>query len=90
MVLTTLCAYPLSRPYLPGRNIFMAFIIFQMIFPPGLVPFYLLVRNIGMIDSWWALILPYGINTFNMIVLKSYFQSIPSELEESARHGWRG
>jgi putative aldouronate transport system permease protein len=84
MLLTTLCAYPLSRPYLPGRNILMGVIIFQMIFPPSLVPFYLTVRDIGLIDSWWALILPYGINTFNMIVLKSYFQSIPPELEESA------
>ncbi len=84
MALTTLCAYPLSRTYLPGRNLLMAFIIFQLIFPPGLVPFYLTVRDIGLIDSWWALILPYGINTFNMIVLKSYFQSIPPELEESA------
>ncbi len=85
MALTTLCAYPLSRTYLPGRNVFMGIIIFQMIFPPGLVPFYLTVRDIGLIDSWWSLILPYAINTFNMIVLKSYFQSIPPELEESAR-----
>jgi putative aldouronate transport system permease protein len=84
MILTTLCAYPLSRPYLPGRNLIMAFVIFQMIFPPSLIPFYLTVRDIGLIDSWWALILPYGINTFNMIVLKSYFQSLPPELEESA------
>lgn len=84
MVLTTLCAYPLSRPYLPGRNLIMGFVIVQMIFPPSLIPFYLTVRDIGLIDSWWALILPYGINTFNMIVLKSYFQSIPPELEESA------
>jgi putative aldouronate transport system permease protein len=84
MVMTTLCAYPLSRTYLPGRNLLMGVIIFQMIFPPSLIPFYLTVRDIGLIDSWWALILPYGLNTFNMIVLKSYFQSIPSELEESA------
>lgn len=84
MLLTTLCAYPLSRSYLPGRNIIMVFVIIQMIFPPSLIPFYLTVRDIGLIDSWWALILPYGINTFNMIVLKSYFQSLPPELEESA------
>lgn len=84
MVMTTLCAYPLSRSYLPGRNLLMGIIIIQMIFPPSLIPFYLTVREIGLIDSWWALILPYSINTFNMIVLKSYFQSIPPELEESA------
>ncbi|MEX1021085.1 MAG: carbohydrate ABC transporter permease [Litorilinea sp.] len=84
MILTTLCAYPLSRPYLPGRNVLMGFIIVQMVFPPSLIPFYLTVRDLGLINSWWALILPYGINTFNMIVLKSYFQSLPMELEESA------
>lgn len=84
MILTILCAYPLSRTYLPGRNFLMAFVIFQMIFPPSLIPFYLTVRDLGMINSWWALILPYGINTFNMIVLKSYFQALPPELEESA------
>ena len=84
MLLTVLCAYPLSRSYLPGRNLIMILVIAQMIFPPALIPFYLTVRDIGLIDSWWALILPYGINTFNMIVLKSYFQSLPPELEESA------
>lgn len=84
MVMTTLCAYPLSRSYLPGRNILMALIILQMIFPPSLIPFYLTVRQFGLIDSWFALILPYSINTFNMIVLKSYFQALPKELEESA------
>ncbi len=84
MVMSTLCAYPLSRPYLPGRQLLMGIIVFQMIFPPSLIPFYLTVRDVGLIDSWWALIFPYAINTFNMIVLKSYFQSLPPELEESA------
>jgi len=84
MAMTTLCAYPLSRTYLPGRGLLTALVIVQMIFPPSLIPFYLTVRNIGLIDSWWALILPYAINTFNMIVLKSYFEQLPRELEESA------
>lgn len=84
MIMTVFCAYPLSRPNLPGRNILMSLVIFQMIFPPSLIPFYLTVRQFGMIDSWSALILPYSINTFNMIVLKSYFQALPRELEESA------
>ena len=84
MLMTILCAYPLSRTYLPGRNIFMTLIVFQMIFPPSLIPFYLTVREVGLIDSWGSLIWPYAINTFNMIVLKSYFQALPRELEESA------
>jgi len=84
MILTTITAYPLSRSYLPGRNFLMTLIVFQMIFPPGLVPFYLTVKQFGLINSYWALILPYAMTTFNMIVLKSYFQALPKELEESA------
>jgi putative aldouronate transport system permease protein len=84
MVMTVLCAYPLSRPQLPGRNFFMGLVVFQLIFPPNLVPFYLVVREFSLIDSWFSLIIPYSINTFNMIVLKSYLQELPRELEESA------
>jgi putative aldouronate transport system permease protein len=84
MFMTILCAYPLSRPKLPGRNILMSLVVFQMIFPPSLIPFYLTVRETGLIDSWASVIIPYSINTFNMIVLLSYFRSIPRELEESA------
>jgi len=84
MMMTILCAYPLSRPNLPGRNILMSLVVFQMIFPPSLIPFYLTVREIGLIDTWASLILPYSINTFNMIVLLSYFRALPRELEESA------
>lgn len=84
MFMTILCAYPLSRPSMPGRNILMGLVVFQMIFPPSLIPFYLTVRESGLINSYAALIVPYSINTFNMIVLLSYFRSIPRELEESA------
>ena len=84
MVVTTLCAYPLSRSDLPGRGILMTIIVVQMIFPAGLIPFYLTVRGLGMVDKWSALIIPYALNTFYMIVLRSYFQSLPHELEESA------
>ncbi|MDE0141152.1 MAG: hypothetical protein OXN19_06730, partial [Caldilineaceae bacterium] len=59
MFMTILCAYPLSRTYLPGRNFFMTLIVFQMIFPPSLIPFYLTVREVGLIDSWGSLIWPY-------------------------------
>ena len=84
MAVTTLCAYPLSRKDLPGRGILMTIIVVQMIFPAGLIPFYLTVRGLGMVDKWSALIIPYALNTFYMIVLRSYFQSLPHELEESA------
>lgn len=84
MVMTLLAAYPLSRSNLPGRTIFMVLILFQMIFPPGLIPFYLTVRELGLMDTYWAVILPYAINTFNLIVLVSYFRTLPPEMEEAA------
>lgn len=84
MVMTVLCAYPLSRAKLPGRAVFLPLILFQMIFPPGLIPFYLTVRQLGLMDTYWAVILPYAINTFNMIVMMSYFRTLPVELEEAA------
>jgi putative aldouronate transport system permease protein len=62
----------------------MLLIIFQMIFPPGLIPFYLTVRQVGLMDSYLAAIIPYAINTFNLIVLVNYFRGLPSEMEEAA------
>jgi putative aldouronate transport system permease protein len=84
MVMTLLAAYPLSRRRLPGRGILMVLVIIQMIFPPGLIPFYLTVRSLGLLDTYWAVILPYAINTFNLIVLISYFRTLPPEMEEAA------
>ena len=84
MVMTVLAAYPLSRPRLPGRSLLMLLIIFQMIFPPGLIPFYLTVRQSGMMNTYWAVIIPYAINTFNLIVLVNYFRALPPEMEEAA------
>jgi putative aldouronate transport system permease protein len=84
MVMTLLCAYPLSRPRLPGRGVILTLILLQMIFPPSLIPFYLTVRQLGLMDTYWAVVLPYAINTFNLIVLMSYFRTLPVELEEAA------
>lgn len=84
MLVTVLAAYPLSRANLPGRSLLMLVIIFQMIFPPGLIPFYLTVRQTGLMDTYWAVIIPYAINTFNLIVLINYFRNLPVEMEESA------
>lgn len=84
MLMTVLAAYPLSRASLPGRSWLTLLIIFQMIFPPGLIPFYLTVRQVGLMDSYWAVIIPYAINTFNLIVLVNYFRGLPAEMEEAA------
>lgn len=85
LVMTTLAAYPLSRPDLPGRGIFMVFITLTMFFSGGLIPSYLLVKNLGMVDTMWALVVPGAIATYNLIVMRTYFQSnIPWEIQEAA------
>jgi putative aldouronate transport system permease protein len=85
LTMTTLAAYPLSRPDLPGRGAFMFLITFTMFFGGGLIPSYLLAKNLGMVDTMWALIIPGAIATYNLIVMRTYFQSsIPWEIQEAA------
>jgi len=77
-------AYPLSKKNLIGRNFILNVIIFTMVFGGGMIPTYIMVRNLHLINSYWALILPGAINTTNLIIIKSYFQSLPAELMESS------
>lgn len=85
ITMTLLAAYPLSRPDLPGRKGLMLIITLTMFFSGGLIPSYLLVKNLGMVDTMWALIIPGAISTYNLIVMRTYFQSsIPWELQEAA------
>lgn len=86
VILTILAAYPLSRKELPGRNLFMMLILFTMYFSGGMIPTYLLVKDLGMYNTIWALLIPAAISTYNLIVAKTFFEnSIPGELYESAR-----
>ena len=85
IVLTVLGAYPLSRKDLYGRNFFMVMFLFTMFFSGGMIPSFLLVRNLGMLDTMWALILPTAISVWNLIIMRTFFQyTIPDELHESA------
>ena len=85
MVLTTMMAYPLSCRETPWRAPLTFVASFTMLFSGGLIPTYLLVRQLGLYDTIWAMILPTGITTYNMLVMKSFFQSsIPIELKEAA------
>ena len=77
-------AYPLSKKNLIGRNFILNVIIFTMVFGGGMIPTYIMVKNLHLINSYWALILPGAINTTNLIIIKSYFQSLPAELMESS------
>lgn len=85
MILSTLGAYSLSRRDLPGRKFFTFFIAFTMLFTGGLIPTYLLVRSLGLIDTFWVMILPNAINTWNLIMLKTFFQETPASLLEAAK-----
>lgn len=84
MVMTTTFAYPLSRSDFRGRNLSLNLVIVTMVFSGGMIPGYLLVKSLGMLESYWALTLPGAISAFNMVIIKNFFQNIPRELEEAA------
>ncbi|WP_054942954.1 carbohydrate ABC transporter permease [Paenibacillus ihuae] len=85
MFITALMAYGLSRRDLDGRNVVNFLVVFTMLFHGGMIPTFLVVKELGLIDSYSALILPSAISAFNMIILKNFFQNIPEGLEESAK-----
>lgn len=80
------CAYPLSRLDLPGRKYFLLFFVFTMFFGGGMIPNFVLVQQLGLLDTRTSLIVPFAFSAFNMIIVMSYFRhSVPSELHESAQ-----
>ncbi len=83
--LTSLGAYALSRKNVMWKNFIMFAIVFTMFFEGGLIPLYLLVNELGLFNSRWALIFPTAISAFNLIIMRTAFQGIPDSLEESAR-----
>jgi putative aldouronate transport system permease protein len=85
LLLTLTMAYPLAKRFLPGRALVLNLVIFTLVFSGGMIPTYLVVRDLGLLDSYWALILPLAINPFYLIVVKSFFQELPEALEEAAR-----
>ncbi|WP_407647309.1 carbohydrate ABC transporter permease [Gracilibacillus oryzae] len=85
ILLTSLGAYALSRKKVMWGNLIMFMIVFTMFFEGGLIPLYLLVSELNLIDSRWALILPTAVSAFNLIIMRTAFQGIPDSLEESAR-----
>ena len=85
LVLTTLAAYPLSRKDMPFRGLLTFVASFTMLFGGGMIPVYLVVRGLKLTDSIWAMVIPNALATYNMLVMKNYFQSsIPEELQEAA------
>lgn len=85
MVVTICAAYPLSRRDVRGRNFISLLFAFTMYFSGGLIPSYLLISSLGMIDTLWAMIIPGAMSVYNMIVMRTYFESsIPGDLREAA------
>ena len=86
MTLTVLGAYALSKKWLPGVRVLLFLVLFTMYFGGGMIPVYLLVNELGFINKVWAIVLPGAVNTYNLIVMRTYFlNSIPQEVEESCR-----
>lgn len=85
MVMTSIAAYVLSRKNVMLNKPITVFIVFTMYFNGGLIPTYLNVKSLGLIDSLWSIILPGAITTYNMVVLRTGFASVPDSLEESAK-----
>ncbi|MEW9550587.1 carbohydrate ABC transporter permease [Nonomuraea sp. NPDC050783] len=84
MTLTTCYAYVLSKRHLKGRTFLIWVAVFTMIFSGGLIPNYVLINSLGMTNTIWAIVLPNAISVFNLLVMKTFFEGLPSDLEEAA------
>jgi putative aldouronate transport system permease protein len=82
--ITLLAAYPMSRPDFVGKKFFNTLFVITMFFGGGLIPTYLLISNLGLLNSMWAVILPGAFSVWNMIIARTYYQGIPGELREAA------
>ena len=84
VLLTVGAAYPLTKP-IPGRRFFTFFIVFTMFFSGGMITFYLQIKNLHLVNTIWSMILPTGMSVTYLLIMESYFRTIPAEIEESAR-----
>ncbi len=84
MIVTVLTAYPLSLDYFKGRRFFQMMIFFTMLFTGGIIPTYLLLRDLHMLDTFWVYIFPAAMSPYNMFILRNFFKTIPDSLQESA------
>lgn len=85
LAFTIMAAYPLARRIFYARRFFSMAMVFTMIFSGGLIPSYLVIQKLGLINSYYALWLPGLVSTYNMLIMRSYFLNIPSEIDEAAR-----
>lgn len=85
LFLSTLGGYVLVQMDMPGRNFFSYFLLFTMIFSGGMIPEYLVMKQLGLVGSWWILVLKHGINVYNLVLMRNFFEGIPASLYEAAR-----
>lgn len=85
LIMTVLIAYPLSKKLLKGRSGLLLYFVFAMIFNGGLIPTYLVMQKLNLVNNIWVLILPTLVNVYNMLIMKNYFESLPDSIEESAK-----
>ena len=84
LVVTTMGAYVAARPELPGQKLFIVLILITIIFPGGMIPTFLVVRRLGMLNSIWALVIPMMVNGWALLIIKQFMQNIPGEINDSA------
>lgn len=85
MLMTVFTAYPLSKSYLRGRSVVLLYIVFTMIFYPPMIPVYLVVKELALINTVWAMIVPVALSQFNLLICLTFFRSLPEELFEAGR-----
>lgn len=85
LLVTTMLAYPLSKKHLLGRNFILLALVFTMLFSGGLIPSYLIVRAVGLYNTIWAMVVPGMVSTFNLLIMKTYFENLPQELDDAAK-----
>lgn len=85
LTLTIMAAYPLSKKNLYGGPLVMKFMIFTMFFSGGLIPNFILIRDLGLYDTMWAMVLPGAMNAYNVMIMKTFFQGIPDDLKSAAK-----
>lgn len=85
LVLSTLGGYVLVQFEMPGRSIFAYILLFTMIFSGGMIPEYLVMRRLGLVNNWWILVVKHGMNVYNLVLMRNFFEGIPGSLYEAAK-----
>jgi putative aldouronate transport system permease protein len=85
LVLSTLGGYVLIQFDMPGRGLFAGFLLFTMIFSGGMIPEYLVMKQLGLVNSMWILVVKHGINVYNLVLMRNFFEGVPDSLYEAAK-----